>query len=286
MLTPTRRPNYWTGIVSVALMLFLLGLFGIFLLQGRQLIKTARESVDLIVEFTAEAQRTDVQRVRQFLEAQSYLRRGSIDYRSREEAVEEMRNDLGEDFTKLDLDNPFHDLLTFNVTERYLQADSLARIRTVLREDRSVSDVFYQESVVSKVLTNLRRATIVTLILGIAMLAVAVWLIHNTVKLALSADRFLIKNQELVGADWAFISRPYLRRAFLNGLLSGLLAVIGLLLLLFWLVPQFAGGGGLLSGTAVFSFLAFVVLLGIVVVFGSTWWVLQRYLNLRTEELY
>ena len=287
MLTTTRRrPNYWTGIVSVALMLFLLGLFGIFLLQGRQLIKTARESVDLIIEFTADARRGDVQRVQQFLEVQPFIRTGSIDYRSKEEAVEEMRNDLGDDFTRLNLDNPFHDLVTFNVTELYLQPDSLAAIRTLLREEASITDVFYQESVISKVLTNLRRVTLLTLILGIAMLTVAIWLIHNTVKLALSDDRFLIKNQELVGAEWSFISRPYLQRAFVNGLLSGLLAVVGLLLVLFWIVPQFGEGATLFKGTTVVFFLSTIVLIGIVVVFGSTWWVLQRYLNLRTEELY
>lgn len=271
---------------SVALMLFVLGLFGLLLLQGRSLVKAARESVDLVIEMTEAATVDNGQQLVAFLEQQDFVRPQSVDYRSRQDAVLEMEEELGEEFRLLQLDNPFRDLITFNVRQEYLRPDALATIRNELRARRSVSDVFYQDDVITSVVYNLERIGWATFAIGLLLLIVVIFLIYNSTRANLSRDRFLIKNMELVGAEFGFIARPYLWRAGMSGFVSGGIAIGLLTAFLFWLHGQFADATGLLSFATVVGLYGVLLLLGIGVAGLTTYFTLNRYLQLRTEDLY
>ena len=268
--SPRARPRYFYTVVSVALVLFLLGLFGLILVQGRTLIRLAKESVDLIAELKPDAAASALAAVRQRIAAHPAVKPGSLRVTTKTEAAELMREELGAELTELGLDNPFFDVISFNVRERYLGADSLAALRADLRTQGAVNDIYYQESLVGDVGRNLRRITWVGGILGVLLLSVTLLLIHNTVRLALHANRQLIRNMQLVGATWGFITRPYLLRSLWNGLLSGLLAVLllgGVLLALRSQIPDVAR---LYDYTGLGLLFALLIGLGIVVSTGST----------------
>ena len=267
-------------------MLFLLGLFGLMLLQGQALVKVARESVDLIIELKEETSPDDAQSLVGFLRQQDFVRPQSVSYRSREDAVQEMEEELGEEFRLLQLDNPFRDLITFNVKQEYLEPDRLAVVRNEIRARRIVSDVFYQDDVITSVVQNLQKIGWVTFGLGIILLLVVIYLIYNGTRLALAKDRFVVKNMELVGADFGFISKPYLTRAAISGLVSGTLALILLTLLLTWIQGQFENTAGLLAASSVVALYGFLILLGIGVSVTTTYLTLHRFVQLRTEDLY
>ena len=114
----------------------------------------------------------------------------------------------------------------------------------------------------------------------------AVALIHNTIRLDLYSNRFLIKNQELVGASWSFIGKPYIRRGLLNGLLSGLLAVLSLSIMIMWLhsvVPELEELG---DPNGILLVMTALVLLGMLISGLSTWFVVNRFLKMRIDDLY
>ena len=103
--------------------------------------------------------------------------------------------------------------------------------------------MFYQESIAGEIINNIQKLSLIALALGVFLLFVAFVLIHNTIRLALYANRFIIKNMELVGASWEFISRPYIFRSMWHGLVSGLISVAGLALVLLGiqnLLPELA----------------------------------------------
>ena len=280
------RPNYFYSIISVALVLFLLGFFGLILLQAQELIRVFKEKVSLIVELRENTAHQDVVALENALRQQPFMKTGSLDFISREEAARSMQDEFGDEFLQLDLPNPFHDVITFNVGAAYMNPDSLQAIRQQLRADPVISDVFYQESLVDNIAANIRELSYITLGIGLFFIFVAVTLIHNTIRLALFANRFLIKNMELVGASWAFISRPYLLRALAHGLISGLIAVAGLLFFLYWAsveVPEL---------TELYNLPAFALLFGLLLLAGilinaaSTYFVVKKYLRLRVDDLY
>lgn len=284
--TSRTRPNYFYAIISVALVLFLLGFFGLFILNAQQLITHFKENVNLLVELKEGNQKEEIDQLIKQLERSSFAKENSIKFYSKTDAANFMSEDFGEDFLKLDLPNPLYDIITFNVKAVYMQADSLKNIRNKIRTATIVNDVFYQESLVNDIAGNMRKVGYIALGTAIFFIIVAFTLIHNTIRLALYSNRFLIKNMQLVGASWEFISRPYLIRSIKHGLISGMLAVIILILLLLWIqkdLPELRSLFNLPAYIILFFGLAFA---GIFINTLSTYLVVKKYLKMRLDDLY
>ncbi|MBX2927381.1 MAG: permease-like cell division protein FtsX [Saprospiraceae bacterium] len=280
------RVNYLNVILSMAVVLFMLGLFGYALLYGGQLTKALRESIDIVVELKEGAQKTQADSLAGLLRSSDFVKTESVQFISKEEAAKAMREELGEDHAQLNLPNPYFDMLTFNVQAAYMHPDSLAWIRDAVREFAGVNDVFYQENTAGIVAANIKKIAWAALIIAVFFIFAAVTLIHNTIRLALYANRFLIKNMELTGATWGFISRPFLRRAAWHGLLSALIACAALWLMhrgLETALPQWRNFENvpLLAAGA-----ALLILLGVAVHALSTLTVVRKYLRLRVDDLF
>ena len=129
--SPPRRakPNYAYSIVSVALVLFLLGFFGLILLQTQRLIEIFKERVTVLIEIEPGADELSVNTLTQDLQAMDYTKKGSIKYISKEEAIQELQQDFGEEFMALDLPNPLYNVITFNVQSKYMESDLLSQIK-------------------------------------------------------------------------------------------------------------------------------------------------------------
>jgi cell division transport system permease protein len=283
---PGRRPNYGLVIVSVALVLFLLGFFGLLLVQGRQLARVLKEGIDIIVELHQDTPPEQRAGVEEALNGSEYVKPGSVRFISKEEGIKLMSDEFGEDVMRLDLPNPLYDVFAFNVQARYMQNDSLSGIRAQLRQLPAVSNVVYQESLLDQIAANMTRFGWLLLGASVLFVIVALTLIHNVIRLSLYANRFIIKTQELVGATWGFISRPYLRRAATHGLLSACLAIAGLLAAQYWLGRQLPGMETLFSPLAFGGLFAGLVLLGVSINWLSTYYVVRKYLRMRVDDLY
>ncbi len=283
---PVHKPNYFYTIFSVTLVLFLLGLFGLLVVQGQQLLKTLREQVEVIVELKEEAASPQVDSLKQHLAASSYFKANSTKFFNKAEGAALMQQEFGQDFGKLDMANPLYDVLIFNVKSDWMDPDSMSLVREDIKVMPFVNDIYYQESVTESIAANLRKISVWVLGLGLFFVLVAVALILNTVRLALYANRFLIKNMELVGASWGFISKPYLSRSFRQGLLCGILAIVGLGALLYMAFrdePDLLSAINVVGVAVVFGTL---LVLGFVIMVSSTYYVVKKYLRMRVDDLY
>jgi cell division transport system permease protein len=280
------KVNYINVILSMAVVLFMLGLFGYALLYGSQLTKALRESIDIVVELKENTEKAQADSLAGALRSSEFVKAESVLFIPKEEAAKAMREEFGEDHAQLNLPNPYFDMLTFNVQAAYMQPDSLAWIRDAVREYAGVNDVFYQENTAGVVAANIKKIAWAALIIAVFFIFAAVTLIHNTIRLALFANRFLIKNMELTGATWGFISRPFLRRAVWHGLLSGLIACAALWLMhtgLETALPQWRTFG---HAPTLFAAAVLLIMLGIAVHTLSTFTVVRKYLRLRVDDLF
>ncbi|MDX1667588.1 MAG: permease-like cell division protein FtsX, partial [Saprospiraceae bacterium] len=266
--------------------LFVLGLFGLIILHGQRLVDVLKERVSLIVEIEDESSRSQIDSLIELIASAPYLKKGSLRYISKEEAAETMREEFGTDTLQLDLPNPYYDVLSLNVEAEYMREDSLESIRRSLRSREIVSDVYYQENLMDTIAANMQKLAYITLGIGVFLLVIVLILIHNTVRLALYANRFIIKNMELVGASWGFISRPYLQRAVLHGFISGLLAVAALGAFLWWVQTQIPALKELQDLNTIALFFGGLVIFGILINFLSTYYVVNKYLRMRVDDLY
>jgi len=287
MAEPRTQPNYSRSIVSVALVLFLLGFFGLLVIQANELVAALKEEINLIVEIDDTASPEDKNKLKAYLQSSPMLKSGSLRYVSKEKGIEMLREDFGKDFLEAGLPNPLYDVFIFNVISGYMNPDSLAGVRAGLKKNWSfVSDVYYQRGLIDSLSRNLRRIGWVSLGISVFFVFVAFVLIHNTIRLALYANRFLIKTQELVGASWEFISKPFLRRSIWNGLLSGLLG-IALLNGLLWLaereIPEMKE---LHDWPHILILFGLLLCAGVLITVSSTYYVVNKYLKMRVDDLY
>ncbi len=280
------RPNYLYSILSVALVLFLLGFFALLLLHAQELIRLYKEQVNIIIELEEGVEQAQIDQLVDTLGQMAPILQESVTHLSKDMAAELMNDDFGEDFQQLGLPNPFTDMVTFNVAAEYLQPDSLVALQYDISQMPAVQSVYYQDNFLEEVSKNMNTLGYIAIGLSIFFFVVAVTLIHNTIRLALYANRFLIKNMQLVGASWFFISRPYLLRALGHGFIASVLAISALSGILLWVrkdIPQLL----LIENTMLFVYLLLLLIpLGMLLYGLSTYRVVNKYLTMRVDDMY
>ncbi len=283
---PRTRPNYLYAIASVALVLFVLGFFGLMAMHGQKLVTMFKEKVDLWLELKPGLAEADVSRLVTMVRQQPFVKKESVTFITREQAAATMRQDLGDESMLEDMPDLMRDVVRFNVKAEYLDDQRLADWRETLRQDTLVSDLYFEAANTSNVGNNIRSLGIITFALGVFLIFAAIALIHNTIRLALYSNRFIIKNQELVGASWEFISRPYIRRGILNGLWSAAIAIVALSVALWWLRQVMPDLEQLQDINAVLLVFSGLALLGVLISGLSTWWVVNKFLRMKLDDLY
>lgn len=264
----------------------MIGFFALTALHGRRLSVLFQEKIDLWIEMQPEAMADDIARLMDYLQSRPYVKPESVQYIPREEAAAQMRQDLGEESLLTELPDLMRDVIRFNVQADQLDEDGLALWRSELRADSSVADVFLEATSVGNVGKNIERIGYITLGIAILLIFAAIILIHNTLRLALYANRFLIKNQELVGASWGYISRPFVIRGILNGLWSAGLAIVALLTLLYLAQQVSPEIAELEDPAGVALIMGALTVLGVAISGLSTWLVVNKFLRLRVDDLY
>ncbi len=283
---PKRKPHYLSAILSITLVLFMLGFFALLTLHARQLTRLFKERVDIWLELKPDLPQDDVTRIVQAVRKQPFVLPETVTYISSEQAANIMRKDLGEESMLEQLPEMMRDVVRFNVKAEQFREDSLREWREQFRQDSLVEELYVEAANVGNVGKNLEKIGWMSLGLGLLLIFAAVALIHNTIRLDLYANRFRIKNQELVGASWRFIIRPYLLRSVINGLLSAFLAIAALIGLL-WIgrknIPELADLEDMNGMLMIFTGL---VLLGLIISYLSTRWVVGKFLRMRIDDLY
>ena len=278
------KPSYLNAILGVALVLFLLGVLGWLLINGRALSRAFKEDLEVNVDFHDNISDQSVAKMQSILDKQPFVRNSRII--TKEEAVKMESQVEGGNIVDFLGYNPLFTSVSLKLHEEYVNKDSLARIRQFILQSNVVRDVTWPNVVVDQMNSNFRKIGIILGCISVILLIVVIFLIDNTVRLAMFSNRFLIKTMQMVGATRSFITRPFDMRAFLNGLLSGIVAVIGL-----WLVMSFATAQlpvlSLLNDPGLLALLMLsMIVLGIIISMISTHRSVVKYLKLHIDDLY
>ena len=280
------KPTYFYAIISVALVLFILGFFMLTTLHARKLVTLFKEKIDIWLELKPDLAEEDIARIVGNIRQKPFVKKESITFITREQATATMKEDLGDESMLEDAPDLLRDVIRFNITSESLNDENLAQWREELRQDTLVSDLYYEASNIGNVSKNIQNMGLLALGLVILLIFAAVTLIHNTIRLALFSNRFIIKNQELVGASWSFISQPYIRRGILNGFWSALLAIAALIGILVWIEHQIPDIAQLRDLDSMLMVFVGIIVLGVLISGLSTWFVVNKFLRMRIDDLY
>jgi cell division transport system permease protein len=278
------RSSYISVILSVSLVLFTLGLLGLFLLYTQKITNQVIEDIGFTVYLYDDVKQVDVDRLKKAIDIADYTRTST--YISKDEAIEILKQDLGEDFMQYLDYNPLLASIDVKVKPAYANTDSLAVVKASLSRSSKVKEIVYQESLIQKVQENLRIAGLVILIFSSLLLVVAIALINNSIRLSIYSRRFIIKSMQLVGATQGFIRRPFVQRGILHGVYSALIAMLLIMGVMYYLqnvLPDLIQ----IEDIEILAYLFVLVMaLGIIISWVSTSLAVRKYLRMRGNKLY
>ncbi len=207
-------------------------------------------------------------------------------YVSKEKAAEQHKKVIGEDFMQFLGVNPLQNSFDVHVKADYVTNDSFKKIETRLRKNPMIADVIYDQQLVTLVNDNVKTITFWILVVSAIFAVVSVLLINSSMRLSIFSNRFIIKTMQLVGATKSFIRKPFIKRSIMLGMIGAVLAVIALIGILIYVDVNFPTLEIFKDEILIGAVLLGVLLLGALIPWLSTYFATQRFLNLRTDDLY
>jgi cell division transport system permease protein len=277
-------PSYIMAIVGVSLVLFLLGILGWIVINANKLGQYFKENIAMNVYIRENVSPKDSAALVQYVISKPYVK--DYQYVTKDLAKQKYLQDGNKDWGALLDRNPLPASIDFRITKEYASIDSLSKIKNDLLQNIAVSDVQYPQSLVTNLNNIINKISIILLSVIVIISILVIFLIDNTIRLAMFSNRFLIKTMQMVGATRWFISKPMDLRAFFNGLISGLLAVGGLIAVIFFAENQLPYLKALRDYPMLIVLFVVIILLGICISFFSTHRSVRKYLKMKLDDLY
>ncbi len=219
--------QYVYSILGVAIVLFLLGFMGYLIVNAGMLSKMMRENLEISVILNDSTRDVNAQKLKNIIEKQQFAK--STSFTTKEKAAEQFQKEFGDNFMDVLDYNPLYTSINFKVHDRYMNRDSLSKIAAFIKQSNIVREVTYPQKIVNVLEDIIKKVGVVLLLISLVLIVAVIFLIDNTVRLAMFSNRFLIKTMQQVGATRYFIAKPFDLRAILNGVTSAILAILGIL---------------------------------------------------------
>ena len=276
--------SYFSVVLSIGLVLFLLGILGLLVINTKKLADHFKEQITISVFLKDTAKQVEVDQLQKSLVMAEYTK--SATYVSKEEAAEQHSEEIGENFIEFLGYNPLKNSIDVQLNADYVSSDQIEEIASDISAKNYVDEVSYDKPLIALLTDNVKNISFWILIASAIFTFIAVLLINSSIRLSIYSKRFIIKTMQMVGATKKFIRRPFIWTNIKLGILGAMLALItlgGLLYYLHTTYPELNVFQDPLILAAVFSG---VLLLGILISLISTYFATQRFLNLRTDDLY
>jgi len=276
--------SYFSVVLSIFLVLFLLGILGLFVINSKRLSDNFKEEIAMTVFFKTEAADSTITAFTNELKTAAFAR--SFEYVSKEAAAKKHMKVIGEDFMQFLGVNPLQNSFDIHLKADYVTNEGIAKIENRLRKNEMIADIVYDKQLVTLVNDNIKNISMWILIISCVFAFVSVLLINSSLRLSIFANRFIIKTMQMVGATKSFIRKPFIQRSVYLGVIGSALAILALIGVLTYIEVNFPNLGILGDKIAIFAVLGGVLVLGVVITYISTYFATQRFLNLRTDDLY
>jgi cell division transport system permease protein len=224
--------SYFSVVISISLVLFLLGLLGMLVLNAKAISDNFKEKVVLTIYLNESAKQVEIDQLQKSLTLAQYVK--SAQYISKEDAADFMKGEYGEDFLDDVGYNPLQNSIDVNLKADFVTAQRLDSIAEVNLNKKFVDDVRYDKDLVSIMNSNVKRVSFWVLIISGLFTLIAVLLINSSIRLAVYARRFTIKTMQMVGATKQFIRRPFIVRSIKLGVLGALIALAGMAVVFYY----------------------------------------------------
>ncbi|AEH01111.1 ABC transporter permease [Lacinutrix sp. 5H-3-7-4] len=276
--------SYFSVVLSIGLVLFLLGLLGLLVLNAKKVADHFKEQVTVTIFLKDTAKEVEIKQLEKSLAMADYVK--STAFVSKDQAAEFMKEESGEDFMDFLGSNPLKNSIDVNLKADFVTSAKLQTIADEALTKNFVDEVSYDNDLVNLMNDNVKKISFWVLLLSALFTLIAVLLINSSIRLAVYSKRFTIKTMQMVGATKRFIRKPFIWRSVKLGIVGAVLALIGMAIVLYYVDKMFPELTLLSKPVFIIALFAVVFLLGIFITWISTFFATQRFLNLNTDKLY
>ncbi len=276
--------SYFSVVLSIGLVLFLLGILGLLVMNTKKLADHFKEQITISVFLKDSAKQVEVDQLQKSLVMAEYTK--SAMYVSKEEAAEQHSEEIGENFIEFLGYNPLKNSIDVQLNANFVTTDQIEEIAADIMAKTYVEEVSYDRPLIALLTENVKNISFWILVASAVFTIIAVLLINSSIRLSIYSKRFIIKTMQMVGATKKFIRRPFIWTNIKLGMLGAILALITLGLVLYYLDRNFPELNLLQDPVSLVSLFVGVLVLGILISLISTYFATQRFLNLRTDDLY
>ena len=276
--------SYFSVVISISIVLFLLGILGLFLLNTKNLVSHFKEQIVMTVFLKDSAKDIEISQMQKKIQLNSATRK--VTYTSKEEAAELYARDIGEDFVEFLGYNPLLNSLDIYFNSTYVNNLSLNETKTEIEVSDFVDEVVFDQPLVALLDENIQRVSFLLLMISTLFIIIALLLINSSIRLSIYSKRIIIKTMQLVGATKSFIRKPFILNHIRLGILSSILALIALSFLLWKIDELFPELEMFQQQNELTIIFIGIMFLGIGITGLSTFFATQRYLKLKTNAVY
>ena len=276
--------SYFSVVLSIFLVLFLLGALGLFVINSKKITNDFKENIPMTVFFNNDANDSVISNFDTELKNAKFIK--DYAFVHKDSAAKNNVDIVGEDFMEFLGFNPLQNSFDIHLKGDYVIADSIQKIERNIRKNEMVTEIIYDKELVDMVNKNVTKISFWILIISAILTVVAMLLINSSLRLSVYSHRFTIKTMQMVGATKSFIRKPFILTSIKLGLIGSFLAILGLLGVVAYVDNLFPSLGIAKDYVSIGIVILGVLGVGIIITWISTFFATQRFLNLKTDDLY
>ncbi len=276
--------SYFSVVLSIGLVLFLLGILGMLVLNTKKLADHFKEQITISVFLKDNAKQVEIDQLQKSLAMSDYTK--SATFVSKEEAAEQHSEEIGENFLDFLGYNPLKNSVDVKLNADFVSTEQIEVIAEEIEGRSFVEEVSYDRPLIALLTENVKRISFWILVASAVFTFIAVLLINSSIRLSIYSKRFIIKTMQMVGATKKFIRKPFIWTNIKLGMIGAFVALLALGLVMYYIDLNFPELQ-LFQDVMILSVLfVSVFVLGVLISLISTYFATQRFLNLRTDDLY
>ena len=278
------QSSYISVVISIALVLFMVGILSLIVLKSTKVANYVKEKVAVTLFIKDNITQKQIKTFRESLLEEEFTKKAI--YTSKAQAAKRFSEQIGEDFLEFLGENPLKNGIDIYLKADFVTPEKVAELEQRFQKNVFVADISYDKPLINLLTKNIKRISFWLLVLSSFFALVAMILINSSIRLSIYSKRFNIKTMQMVGATKGFIRRPFIFSSLKLGLFGALIALMGIAVIIYYL-DKYIPALNFLEDYITLTYISgIVIILSLTITWISTFFATQRFLNLQTDELY
>tara|TARA_A100001011_G_scaffold350900_1_gene390526 strand:- start:3260 stop:4132 length:873 start_codon:yes stop_codon:yes gene_type:complete len=275
--------SYFSVSLSIALVIFILGVLGILLINSQKIESHFKEQISFTIYINELTKPIQIKQLQKSLKLKKETK--NVKYISKEKAAEIHAEAIGEDFIEFLGYNPLLNSIEVRFLSEYVSPSFLEKLKISLENENYINEVYYDVPLIEILDKNIKKISQGLLATTITLLLIAILLINGSIRISIYSKRLIIKTMQLVGATKNFIRKPFLIKYLMLGFYGTFIAILSLSFIIYFIDIKYPELDLIKNPYEIIIVFLIIGILSFMITGISSFFATERFLNLKTDEV-